>query len=77
MFSSTPNQPLVCEVLRRLGKETVLVIDHDPSVQGEFDCILDLVRDPQDGRLLITHDSEQVEDHNADSTDQQVASLAL
>jgi hypothetical protein len=50
-------QPLVCEVLRRLGKETMLVIDHDQSVQGEFDRILDLKRDPHTGRLVIAPES--------------------
>lgn len=54
-------QPLVCEVLRRLGKETVLVIDHDPSVQSEFDRILDLVRSPQDGSMLVLAEDETVQ----------------
>jgi hypothetical protein len=64
-------QPLVCEVLRRLGKETVLVIDHDPSVQGEFDRILDLARDPHTGRLLIAPESADA------GTDAAVAAVAL
>lgn len=64
-------KPLVCEVLRRLGKETVLVIDHDPSVQGEFDRILDLARDPHTGRLLIAPESADA------GTDAAVAAVAL
>ncbi len=30
-------KPLVCELLRQLDRDTVLVIDHDAAVQGEFD----------------------------------------
>lgn len=35
-------KPLVCEVLRSLDRDTVLVIDHDAAVQGEFDVALEL-----------------------------------
>ena len=34
-------KPLLCNLLRGLDRETVLVIDHDSGVQGEFDCVLD------------------------------------
>lgn len=37
-------KPLVCEILRELDRETVVVIDHDPQVQGEFDVIYDVSR---------------------------------
>jgi len=47
-------KPLVCEVLRRLGKDTVLVIDHDQSVQGEFDSIIELSRKSNTGQLVLT-----------------------
>ena len=36
---------LVCALLRELDRETILVIDHDVGVQGEFDHVLDLTRD--------------------------------
>ncbi len=45
-------QPLVCEVLRELKKETVMVIDHDISVQSEFDQILELTKN-QNGETTI------------------------
>lgn len=32
-------KPQVCSILRDLGRDTVVVIDHDPSVQGEFDLV--------------------------------------
>lgn len=35
-------KPLVCSVLRELKRETVVVIDHDLSVQGEFDIVYDV-----------------------------------
>lgn len=34
-------KPLLCNLLRALDRETVLVIDHDAGVQGEFDSVLD------------------------------------
>jgi hypothetical protein len=37
-------KPIVCQILRELGRETVLVVDHDESVQGEFDQIFDVKR---------------------------------
>jgi hypothetical protein len=37
-------KPIVCAVLRDLDRETVLVIDHDPHVQGEFDVVYDVSR---------------------------------
>lgn len=39
-------KPLVCELLRNLERETVIVIDHDVAVQGEFDVVYDLQRAP-------------------------------
>lgn len=33
-------KPLVCDTLRRLDRSTVLVIDHDATVQAEFDQVL-------------------------------------
>lgn len=38
---------LACEVLRKLDRETVLVIDHDQSVQSEFDVIYDVIPTPK------------------------------
>jgi len=35
-------KPLVCAVLKELGRESVLVIDHDQGVAGEFDSVLTL-----------------------------------
>ena len=37
-------KPIVCEVLRELDRETVIVIDHDPLVQGEFDVVYDVAK---------------------------------
>lgn len=37
-------KPIVCGILRELGRDTVLVIDHDPNVQGEFDVVYDVSR---------------------------------
>jgi len=37
-------KPLVCEVLRKLDRGTVLVIDHDDAVRGEFDVVHELRR---------------------------------
>jgi DNA repair exonuclease SbcCD nuclease subunit/ABC-type thiamine transport system ATPase subunit len=34
-------KPLLCNLLRVLDRETVLVIDHDAGVQGEFDVIFE------------------------------------
>lgn len=39
-------KPLMCELLRTLERETVLVIDHDAGVQGEFDLVYDLTQGP-------------------------------
>ncbi len=39
-------KPLVCEMLHALDRETVLVIDHDAGVRGEFDVIYDVSRTP-------------------------------
>ena len=38
-------KPIVCDILRNLNRSTILVIDHDAAVQGEFDVVLDLSRD--------------------------------
>lgn len=38
-------KPLVIDLLRRLDRETIVVIDHDVSVQGEFDSSYELTRD--------------------------------
>lgn len=35
-------KPLVCEILRSLERDTVLVIDHDIAVQSEFDVVYEL-----------------------------------
>lgn len=37
-------KPIVCEVLRELDRETIIVIDHDPLVQGEFDVVYDVAK---------------------------------
>lgn len=35
-------KPLVCEMLRSLDRDTILVVDHDIQVQGEFDEVCEL-----------------------------------
>jgi DNA repair exonuclease SbcCD ATPase subunit len=35
-------KPLVCDILRDLDRRSVVVIDHDLSVQSEFDQVCDL-----------------------------------
>jgi len=47
-------KPLVCELLRNLERETVIVIDHDAAVQGEFDVVYDLTRAPSALTRVIT-----------------------
>ena len=37
-------KPLVCDVLRSLDRDTILVIDHDAAVQGEFDAVYEMNR---------------------------------
>lgn len=37
-------KPLVCRLLQTIERDTVLVIDHDQGVLGEFDKVLDVVR---------------------------------
>jgi ABC-type branched-subunit amino acid transport system ATPase component len=39
-------KPQVIEALRQLKRESVLIVDHDVSVQGEFDRILELHESP-------------------------------
>lgn len=34
---------IACDLLRRLDRKLIIVIDHDVSVQGEFDTVLDMV----------------------------------
>lgn len=43
----------VCELLRGLDRETVIVIDHDASVQAEFDTSY-LVEAEPDGKVTLT-----------------------
>lgn len=45
-------KPLVCEVLRNLDRDTVLVIDHDVAVQAEFDLVYEL-RPGENGQTEI------------------------
>lgn len=40
-------KPLVCQALRELDRETILVIDQDLAVQGEFDEVYDVSRGGQ------------------------------
>lgn len=35
-------KPQVCSILNDLGRDTVVVIDHDPSVQGAFDVVYEV-----------------------------------
>lgn len=35
-------KPIVCSILRALGRRSVVVIDHDMAVQGEFDAVVEL-----------------------------------
>jgi ABC-type lipoprotein export system ATPase subunit len=37
-------KPVVCELLRELDKERIVVVDHDTTVQGHFDSVIDLQR---------------------------------
>jgi hypothetical protein len=37
-------KPIVCAMIKELGRDTVLVIDHDPQVQGSFDVVYDVGR---------------------------------
>ena len=46
-------KPIVCALLHSLDRETVLVIDHDQGVHGEFDRSLDVARDLE-GRVTLT-----------------------
>lgn len=39
-----PTKSRVCDILSKLGRETVLVADHDIEVQGVFDNVIDLVQ---------------------------------
>lgn len=45
-------KPLVCRVLQELGRSTVLVVDHDQGVQGEFDRVL-LMNKDRDGSVRL------------------------
>lgn len=45
-------KPRACDILSSIDCESVLVIDHDPTVQGYFDNVLDLVRDESGVRLV-------------------------
>lgn len=38
-------KPEVCAILRDLGRDTVVVIDHDLSVQGEFDIVYEVTKE--------------------------------
>jgi len=44
-------KPLVCEILRTLDRDTILVIDHDAAVQGQFDVVYEMSR--SGGGVLI------------------------
>lgn len=37
-------KPKICDLLRSLDRDTVMVIDHDLSVQAEFDVVFDLAK---------------------------------
>lgn len=37
---------IACQILHDLDRETVLVIDHDPTVQGQFDVVYEVTEDP-------------------------------
>jgi DNA repair exonuclease SbcCD ATPase subunit len=37
-------KPIICEILRKLDRDSIIVIDHDAAVQGEFDQVFDLSR---------------------------------
>ena len=45
-------KPLVCDILRSLNRGTVMVIDHDVLMQGEFDKVLEVGRDDS-GRTTL------------------------
>ena len=38
-------KPEVCAILRDLGRDTVVVIDHDPSVQGAFEKVYEISKE--------------------------------
>jgi len=44
-------KPLICEILRGLDRDSIVVIDHDPTVQGAFDHVIDLTR--IDGQIQL------------------------
>ncbi|KAL6073891.1 hypothetical protein QOT17_004585 [Balamuthia mandrillaris] len=48
-------KPVVCDLLRELGREKIVVVDHDPTVQGQFDAVLDIAK--QDGTLTVARGS--------------------
>jgi DNA repair exonuclease SbcCD ATPase subunit len=38
-------KPIICDILGNLDRESIVVIDHDPTVQGEFDVVLEMKHD--------------------------------
>lgn len=42
-----------CDMLRRQGRDAVIVIDHDDSVRGEFDSVLQMTRDSTNGCVRL------------------------
>lgn len=40
-------KPIVCDILRQIERDSVLVIDHDLTVQGSFDHVIDVSRGEQ------------------------------
>jgi len=49
-------KPLVCSTLQTLDRETVLIIDHDPGVLGEFDHVVEVSR-AADGTMTVKRGS--------------------
>jgi DNA repair exonuclease SbcCD ATPase subunit len=45
-------KPLICDLLRSLERDSIIVIDHDQTVQGMFDTVLDLTRE-ESGHLTL------------------------
>lgn len=47
-------KPVVCELLRSINRETVVVIDHDTGVKGEFDIVYEVKTDGTRTQIVKT-----------------------
>ena len=44
-------KPIVCDLLREIDRETIIVIDHDIGVRGEFDTAIEVRQDGEITRI--------------------------